>query len=75
MGRDACDLYGAAGDIDDKQDVVSDQSSDGADLDGEEVRRGDAFSMSFEKRRPWTAFVAFRSRIDAMFLEDVRDDT
>jgi len=62
MGCDACDLYSAARDIDDKQDVVSDQSSDGADLDGEEVRRGDAVPMSFEKRRPWSAFVAFRGQ-------------
>ena len=73
MGRDARDLYGTAGDVDEKQDVVGDQSSGRADLGGEEIVRCHTVLMSFEKRRPGSAFAALRGRVDAMLSENIGD--
>jgi GNAT superfamily N-acetyltransferase len=73
IGSDTSDPHGAAGDIDEEQDVVCHQSPDRADLDGEKVCRHQAFPVSSEKRRPRHVLIALRGRIDPVFSENVCD--
>jgi hypothetical protein len=73
MGSDTRDLHGAAGDIDEEQDIVCHQSLNRADLDGEKVGRHQAFPVSSEKRRPRHVLISLRGRIDSVFSENVRD--
>ena len=49
-GSDTRYLHGAAGDIDEEQDVVCHQSPDRAHLDGEKICRHQAFPVISKKR-------------------------
>jgi hypothetical protein len=49
-GSDTRYLHGAAGDIDEEQDVVCHQSADRAHLDGEKICRHQAFPVISKKR-------------------------
>ena len=45
MGGDSGDLNSPRGDVDEEEDVVSDEAEHGQDLDGEDVRGRDGAQM------------------------------
>jgi hypothetical protein len=73
MRRDASNVDRAGGNVDEEEDVVRHQPPDRVYLNAQEVGRCQAFPVGFEKRRPSSMAVSLRSRLDAVFSEDVGD--
>jgi hypothetical protein len=59
------------GDIDKEQDVMRHQAPDRADFDAQKVGYGQAFPVSFQKRRPPGVLIALRSRFDPVLYQNV----
>ena len=72
MGSDARDFHDTAGDVDEEQDVVRDQSSGRPDFNAEEIRRCQTIPVRFEKGRPRGVLVSLGRRLNAIFFEDWR---
>lgn len=70
---DAGNVDRAGGNVDEEEDVISDQPLDRVHLYAQEVGRCQAFPVSFEKRRPSGMPVSLWGGLDAVFSEDVGD--
>ena len=73
MRCNARDLHCAAGQIENKQNIVRDQATQGENFDREEVSGRDNLPMRLEERRPRRAFSSLGRGIDAVFAEYIRD--
>ena len=73
VGSDPGDLNLPRRQLNNEEDIESDEATRCLDLDGEEVRRGDHVPMGLEKLAPGRSFASLWSGIDAVFPEDVGD--
>ena len=66
---DARDVTDALGQFNDEKHIIGDQSAQGADSDGEQVRRHDAAPMRLEKHLPWRAPASLGRGLDSFALK------
>ena len=62
--RDSRNMHAAGRQLDEEEHVITDQSAQRPDLNGEQIRRRDALPVTLQEGRPGPAFAAFRRRHD-----------
>ena len=69
--NDSRDLHSSSLDVDNKEDVIANQTKWLQDLDGEKIRGNDFSQMDLNEGRPIHALTSFRRGLNAVVFQDV----
>ena len=72
---DSCNVDSSSPKFHEEEHVVGDEPRRPGHFDGEEIGGDKRFPVGFQEGAPWRPLASLVGRLDAVFLEDVRDRT